>query len=53
MPTALMRIGSVRLGASAELAPQVFAKAEEASRERGDFFSERADDGDARRQQIA
>ena len=31
MPTALMRIGRVRLGASAELAPQVFGKAKDAA----------------------
>ena len=49
MPTALMRIGSVRLGASAELAPQVFGKAKEA---RGGARDVRAaNEGDA--QQIA
>lgn len=36
MPTALMRIGRVRLGASAELAPQVFGKAKGADREDAD-----------------
>ena len=36
MPTALMRIGRVRLGASAELAPQVFGKAKDADREDAD-----------------
>lgn len=35
MPTALMRIGRVRLGASAELAPQVFGKAKDAKADRG------------------
>jgi hypothetical protein len=48
MPTALMRIGRVRLGASAELAPQVFGKAKDAAKDGGN-----ADGGRGAEQQIA